>query len=119
MYQWLEISLDYGISEYDFWNMTIAELIRAIESKKRIEKEKAKEQAAFNYILADLIGHSISRIYSSSATMPKLEEAYSALFDSAEIEEKQQEKKDELSVLRFKQFAQNFNKKFDKEEGKE
>ena len=34
------------------------------------------------------------------------------------LEEKQQEKKDELSVLRFKQFAQNFNKKFDKEEGK-
>lgn len=98
--------------------MTIAELIRAIESKKRIEKEKAKEQAAFNYILADLIGHSISRIYSSSATMPKLEEAYSDLFDSAEIEEIHQEKKDELSVLRFKQFALNFNKKFDKEEGK-
>ena len=93
--------------------------MRAVESKKRVEKEKAKEKASFDYILADMIGRSISRIYSSAATLPTLAEVYPTLFDSAEIEEKQQEKKDELSVLRFKQFANSFNKNFKKEVGKE
>lgn len=93
--------------------MTIGELERAIESKKRIKRRQDQEKATFDYVLADLIGKSISRIYSSSNKMPELSEAYPTLFDSKEIEEKKQEKKDELSALRFKQFAQNYNKKID------
>lgn len=119
IYKWLDNALDYGISEYDFWNMTIAELTRAIASKKRIQKQQAQEKASFDYILADLIGRSISRLYSSSTTVPEIAEVYPSLFDSKEIEEKKQEKKDELSILRFKQFAQSYNKKFKKEVGKE
>lgn len=99
--------------------MTIAELIRAIESKKRIEKEQAQERATYDYLLANLIGLSVSRVFNKANKMPKISDVYPSLFDSGEIEEKQQEKKDELSVLRFKQFSQNFNKKFDKEVGKE
>lgn len=115
IYKWLDNALDYGISEYDFWNMTIAELTRAIASKKRIQKQQAQEKASFDYILADLIGRSISRLYSSSVTVPEIAEVYPSLFDSKEIEEEKQEKRDELSILRFKQFAQTFNKKFEKE----
>ena len=99
--------------------MTIAELTRAIASKKRIQKQQAQEKASFDYILADLIGRSISRLYSSSATVPEIAEVYPSLFDSKEIEEEKQEKRDELSILRFKQFAQSYNKKFKKEVGKE
>lgn len=115
IYKWLDNALDYGISEYDFWNMTIAELTRAIASKKRTQKQQAQEKASFDYILADLIGRSISRLYSSSVTVPEIAEVYPSLFDSKEIEEKKQEKRDELSILRFKQFAQTFNKNFEKE----
>lgn len=92
--------------------MTIAELIRLIESKKRIEKQKAQEKASFDYILADLIGRSISRIYNSSNKVPEISEVYPSLFDSKEIEEQKSIKKDELSALRFKQFADSFNKRF-------
>ena len=99
--------------------MTLAEVIRAVESKKRIIKLQAQERAAFDYALADLIGRSIARLTSSSAEMPKISDVYPSLFDSEAIEEKQQEKKDELSALRFKQFADSFNKKFKKEVGKE
>ena len=99
--------------------MTIAELTRAIASKKRIQKQQAQEKASFDYILADLIGRSISRLYSSSTTVPEIAEVYPSLFDSKEIEEEKQEKRDELSILRFKQFAQSYNKKFKKEVGKE
>ena len=97
--------------------MTIAELDRLIESKKRIQKREQQDKASFDYILADLIGRSVARLYSSSARMPEISAAYPTLFDSEEIQEKKQEKKDELSTLRFKQFAQSYNKKFNKEVG--
>ena len=92
--------------------MTLAEVIRAIDSYNRRNKAAEREQAAFDYILADAIGKSISRIYSSSAKMPKLYELYPALFDSEDIEDQEQAKRDELSVLRFKQFAQAHNDKY-------
>ena len=91
--------------------MTLAELERLIESKKRIKKRQDQEKASFDYVLADLVGRSISRIYSSTAKMPELSEAYPTFFDSVEIQEKKQERKAELSALRFRQFAQAYNKK--------
>lgn len=97
--------------------MTLAELNRIVESKKRIQKREAQEKASFDYVLADLVGRSIARIYSSTARMPALADAYPTLFNKEEIEEKLQEKKNELSSLRFKQFAQSFNSRF-KEVGK-
>ena len=118
VYRLLDNALDYGISEKDFWEMTIAELNRAVDSKKRMQRLEAQEIASHNYILADLIGRSVARIYSSSAKMPDISEAYPSLFDSEEHEEKLQEKRDELSILRFKQFTQSFNERF-KEVGKQ
>lgn len=118
IYKWLESALDFGITEYDFWNMTIAELERAINSKRRLLKIKAQEQASYDYILADLVGKSVARIYSSANKMPEISEAYPSLFDSKEIQEKKQAQQAELSAARFKQFAQFHNKKYE-EVGKE
>ena len=95
--------------------MTIAELGRTFSSRLRVEQQRQKEKASFDYILADLIGRSIGRIYSSSNKMPEISEMYPTLFDSQEIQEKKQEQKDELSALRFKQYADFHNKKFNKE----
>ena len=87
-------------------------MIRAVESKKRVIKLEAQERASENYILADLIGRSVARIYSSSASYPELGEVYPTLFDTKEINQKKQEKKMELSAIRFKQFADSHNMKF-------
>ena len=92
--------------------MTLAELTRAIESKKRVQKQEAQEKASMDYILADLIGRSIGRLYSSSARLPEISEAYPTLFDNQQAEEIKSAKKTELSVLRFKQFAKIHNKRF-------
>lgn len=99
--------------------MTLAEIERAIESKKRVYINQARERASFDYTLADLIGRSVSRIYSSSSKMPEIQEVYPTLFDSEEIQELKEEKQAELSALRFKQFATSFNSKFNKEEAKD
>lgn len=112
-YEWLESALDYGITEDTYWDMTLAEAIRAVKSKKRVEKARAMEKASFDYIQAELIGRSIARLYSSSARMPQIQEVYPSLFDNEEIEKQRQQKKMELSVLRFKTFAQTYNKKYE------
>lgn len=73
---------------------------------------QAKEKASFDYILADLIGRSIARIYSSSSNLPSIAETYPSLFVADEIAAQQRKRKEELSALRFKQFAAAFNKRF-------
>ena len=98
--------------------MTLAELNRVIESRQRMKTLADKEKAVFDYTLAELIGRSVARIYSSSATYPDISEVYPSLFDSVEIQEQKQKQKDELSALRFKQFAQAHNNKISEEVGK-
>lgn len=115
-YKWLDCALDLGISEESYWNMTIAELERAVKSKRRVIKQQAEDEAktraSFDYILADMVGRSVARIYSNSVTIPPIAQVYPTLFDSEEMEELRAQKQDELSALRFRQFAQSFNKRF-------
>lgn len=92
--------------------MTLAEVNRAANSKIRMTKIEDEKKASFDYILADLIGRSVSRIYSSSSKMPSLSEAYPSLFSKEKEEKMIQEKKKELSALRFKQFANSYNAKY-------
>lgn len=108
--------MDFGIAERDFWEMTLAEVSRDIESKKRIKKIRDQEKASFDYILADLIGRSVARVHSSANKMPEISEAYPSLFDNKEIQERKENKKVELSALRFKQFAASYNNKFKSKE---
>lgn len=117
IYTILNNALDYGISEHDFWEMTIAELNRQVDSKKRIAKLEAKEQASSNYIHAILVGRVVLSAFDSNVTVPKIHEVYPALFQENKVaEEKLAEQQDLLSALRFKQFAQSFNEKYYKEE---
>ena len=92
--------------------MTLAEVNRAANSKIRVTKIEDEKRASFDYILADLIGKSVARIYSSSNKLPTLSEAYPSLFSKETEEQKIQEKKAELSAIRFKQFANSYNKRF-------
>ena len=95
--------------------MTLAEIDRYARSRQRIQKIEAKERATYDWILADLVGRSVARVYSSTAKMPELMEAYPAIFqeDLEQIQEKKAEKQAELSAIRFRQFAHSFNKRFE------
>ena len=70
-----------------------------------------------DYTLADLIGRSVARIYNSSNTMPNIEDVYTTVFDKEELERKRQERQAELAAIKFKQFAENLNKKFKEQDG--
>jgi hypothetical protein len=95
--------------------MTIAEFERAIASKRRMILNEAKERAAYDYILGDLIGKSIGRIYSSATKYPDISQAYPSLFNSEDLAQARMEKQAELSALRFKQYANFHNKKYKEE----
>lgn len=64
----------------------------------------------YDYILADLIGRSMARVHSSANKMPGIEKAYPTLFDAEELENR---RKAELSALRFRQFANSYNQRFE------
>ena len=106
--------MEVGISEFDFWNMTIDELERAFKAATRRRENEMKIRASLDYRLADLIGRSVARVYNSNNKMPELTEAYPGLFDEQKIVETKQDQKMKLSAIRFKQFADAFNKKYAK-----
>lgn len=112
----LDNALDIGISEHDFWDMTLAELNRLTNSKIRQHKAEAKERATFDYIHAQLIGRAFAANMSSEATFPTIEDVYPSLFLDKEKIEQKHEQQQSLSALRFIQFAESFNRKFDTKE---
>lgn len=115
----LDNALDLGLSEAEFWNMTIGELDRYVSSKKRQEIHRLKERATFDYTLAMLVGRAMSGSTEENP-FPDLYEVYPNLFfEEATKKAKEKEAKQaELSAIRFMQFANSFNSKFDKEANK-
>lgn len=110
-------SLDYGITEFDFWEMTPAEVERAVQSKIKVKKIEAQERASYDYTLAGLIVKGVSITLGSKASFPELYEAYPGVFDDLikEQEEEMTRQRMSLSALRFKKFAQSYNSNFNKE----
>ena len=99
--------------------MTIGELTRAVRSKIRVRKAEAREKASYDYTLAQMIGRACGIAFGSiKSEFPEIAGVYPTLFDSEEMKQKKQEKQAELSALRFKQFAESFNQRFNKEVAK-
>lgn len=114
----LDTALDFGIKEERFWNMTIAEIQREVKSAIRVRKLESQEKASYDYILANLIVKGVAKCLGDKNEYPTIEKAYPNLFDdiAAEREQKIQEQKMNLSAIRFKQFAQSYNKNFKNKE---
>ena len=114
----LDNALDYGITEDQFWDMTFAEIERAVNSSVRVMKRQAREKATYDYILAQLIAKGVSKVLGDKSNYPTIEESYPGIFDEV-IEERKakiEEQKMNLSALRFKQFAQSYNSNFKNKE---
>ena len=106
--------MDYGISEFDFWNMTLREIENYIKSRLRVRKMEAQEKATYDYIQATLIIKGVGIALGSKDEFPTVEQTYPGIFEdlAEKHQEELQQKKDELSALRFKQFAQSYNQKY-------
>jgi hypothetical protein len=116
----LDISLEIGITEHIFWDMTIAEVNRSIEAYNKRKRKQEQEKASYDYILVQTLSKNISVILSGKGQAPTIQEVYPNLFNDV-IEDQEQkiaDKKAELSALRFKQFALSHNSRFNKEVSK-
>lgn len=76
------MALDAGISELDFWGMTLGEVTRAMESHSRREQQRVRERAAWDYRMAELIGTSVSRLFGGK--YPPIQDAYPGLLEDAD-----------------------------------
>lgn len=104
-----------GLTEWQFWDMTLAELERYAASFARVQKRRAQEEAFANYRLADLIGYSMARLYSKDAKYPEIYDVYPAIFDKEAIEEARDKERDKRANEWLTQFAESFNKSKTKE----
>jgi hypothetical protein len=109
----LDNALDWGITEEQFWNMTIGELDRLVSSCRRVEKHRLKERATMDYTLALIIGKAV-RGADEEHPFPGLYEVYPDLFREEAIKKAkdEEEQQAQLSAIRFIQFAESFNSKF-------
>lgn len=116
IWKMLDNALDYGLSEEQFWNMTVGELDRYVSSRQRQEEHRLKERATMDYTLALLIGRTFSGSNEENP-FPDLYEVYPNLFfkEAVKRKEEEAERLSQLSAIRFRQFAESFNSKFDKE----
>lgn len=94
-----------------YWDMSLDEIRRKLESYKRVREQQAREEATMAWKLADLIGVSVSRLFSKNNKYPEIEDVFPELFDQTERENR----KIELMSQRFIQFAEAFNRKFESE----
>lgn len=89
--------------------MTLNEVHNYLNSYARREQRRLREKATFDYQLANLIGISVSRLFSANNKMPEIYEVYPEIFDIQEIENKRQEMRTKQSVDRLMDFVQAYN----------
>ena len=112
----LQPSINLGLDEEKFWEMTMAEINRYIEGATW----RMKTQAQFDYMLANLIGVSVARIVSKEAEFPSIEKVYPTLFEKELIEQEKQQKAEDIAITnsknRFLEFALKHNAKLKAQE---
>ena len=93
--------------------MTLAELERAVASKKRIRRLEAREKAQYDHVLGQLIGIACGKAFGSvKKEYPSLDAAYPSLFTAEEILKRKQEQQAGQLALKFRQFAESFNSRY-------
>lgn len=114
----MDVCLDWGIKEQEFWSMSIAEISRYVESAKRLEEKRLKEKAYFDFTLASHISALIGRMFNETETeKPDITEIYPFFEEEAvAIQKKKEEQKQEAFIAQLMAFSQQHNKKMEEVE---
>lgn len=102
--KWLDDALDLGLTEREFWQMTLGELRRWFASARRRILEERRERATFDYRQAKMIGHCFAACFSKSNKPPEIEEIYPELFNDEEYREAKHEAEAERWAAQFRAF---------------
>ena len=79
--------LEAGITEEFFWNSTYGEMLRFMKAYSNRLLRERQDKAFFDYQLSNLIGISVSRLFSSDSKFPEIHEAYPSIFEPPSTDE--------------------------------
>ena len=72
--------LEAGITEEFFWKSTYGEMLRYMKAYSNILLRERQDKASFDYQLSNLIGISVSRLFSSDSKFPEIYDVYPTIF---------------------------------------
>lgn len=110
----LQQCMSIGMREEDFYNSTLAQITRYVESYNKQQQNKLQEKAYFDYQLANLIGVSVYRLLSKNTKYPAFEKAYPFITQSKQAKEIDEEWEMEKQHMKLMEWAEQMNKKFEK-----
>ena len=79
--------LEAGITEEFFWKSTYGEMLRYMKAYSNIMLRERQDKASFDYQLSNLIGISVSRLFSSDSKFPEIYDVYPSIFEPPTEEE--------------------------------
>lgn len=88
----LKACLDAGMDENEFWDSTYREILNYMRSYKRRRELEYKEIISTNHILGDMIGLSVSRLFSKEAKYPSVVEMFPSLYKEEQEALKEQKR---------------------------
>ena len=103
--------MSIGMTEEDFYNSTIKQINRYVESYNKQQENQLQEKAYFDYQLANLIGMSVARLLSKDAKYPTFEKAYPFINKDAKAEV-DEDWEMEVQHNKIREWAEQINKKF-------
>lgn len=108
----LQQCMSIGMREEEFYNSTLSQVTRYVESYNKLKENQMQEKAYFDYQLANLIGMSVARLLSKGAKYPTFEKAYPFVNkdNDNEVDESWEMEKQHLKLL---EWAEQLNKKFE------
>ena len=101
-----------------FWNYGVDEVIDIIESHRRVEKAKIKQEISNNYMQAFMIRDGVASLFDEKVKPKQLYEIYPDLFVEGKkvAEELQHQNELEIHKEKLRAFAERFNKNLKKGE---
>lgn len=102
--------LEAGITEEFFWKSTYGEMLRYMKAYSNRLLRERQDQASFDYQLSDLIGISVSRLFSSDSKFPEIYDVYPSIFEPPSEEEKAMLKAMEMKA-RMIEYTEHHNAK--------
>ena len=98
----LPLALQCGISIFDFYQMTFAEVQAVINAYFTKQKRELQQQASMVYAEASLTAMFVSRLISEKAKILTLYEAFPDLFkEEIEEEKKDRQRREKEALLEF------------------
>ena len=108
--QLLPIALQHGLSLFDFWNMTLKELLQYLNAVQEREKHKRQEQ----YLQASLTASFIGCVWGNKP-IPPIHQVFPEIFEETVQSEQTQQDKDYMAMMLYKEqmldFANYHNKR--------